>query len=117
MEKLEIRAVIKYQFLKGSKPQEIIDDFQKTLGESAPSNATVYNWYNEFRRGRTSIETIPSPGRPTEVTTRESYWPDGYREFSQWSKKRIVSLLLSAVWRCMFGARFHQICVPISNDG
>lgn len=72
MEKLEIRAVIKYQFLKGLKPQEIIDDFQKTLGESAPSDATVYNWYNEFKRGRTSTATIPSPGRPIEVTTQEN---------------------------------------------
>lgn len=71
MEKTEIRAVIKYQFLKGLNPQEIIADFQETLGESAPSNATVYNWYNEFKRGRTDTHDEPRPGRPIEVSTEQ----------------------------------------------
>lgn len=56
MEHTEIRAVIKYQFLKGSEPKDIIADFQKPLGASAPSDATVYNWYNNFKRGRTSTK-------------------------------------------------------------
>lgn len=72
MEKTEIRAVIKYQYLKGLKPQEIIDDFQKTLGASAPSKTTVYDWYNEFKRGRTSTSDEQRPGRPIEVTTPEN---------------------------------------------
>lgn len=72
MEQIEIRAVIKYQYLKGLKPQDIIDDFKKTLGTSAPSNATVYNWYNEFKRGRTSINDEHRSGRPLEVTTPEN---------------------------------------------
>lgn len=71
MEKVEIRAVIKYQYLKGLKPQEIIDDFNKTLGRSAPSKTTVYDWYNEFKRGRTSTSTIPSSGRPKEAVAPE----------------------------------------------
>lgn len=58
MKKTEIRTVIKYQYLEGLKPQEIIDDFQKTLGESAPSKTIVYDWYNEFRRGRLSTKTL-----------------------------------------------------------
>lgn len=33
---------------------------------------SVYDWYNEFERGRTSTLTIPSPGRPIEVTTQEN---------------------------------------------
>ena len=72
MEKVEIRAVIKYQFLKGLKPQEIIDDFQKTLEESAPSKTTVYDWYNHFKRGHTSTSDAPYTGRPVEVTTPEN---------------------------------------------
>lgn len=71
MDKTEIRAVIKYQFLKGLKPQDIIDDFQKTLGASSPSDRTVYNWYNEFKRGRTSTNDEHRSGRPKEVTTPE----------------------------------------------
>lgn len=72
MDQTEIRAVIKYQYLKGLKPQEIIADFQNTLGTSAPSNATVYNWYNEFKRGRTSTQDAERSGRPVEVTTPEN---------------------------------------------
>lgn len=71
MENIEIRAVIKYFHLKGLTPKEIIEDFQKTLGGSAPSNATVYNWINEFKRGRTSTFDEPRSGRPKEVTTPE----------------------------------------------
>lgn len=46
MEQIEIRTVIKYQFLIGVKPEDIIADFHKILGAFAPSDATFYNWYN-----------------------------------------------------------------------
>ncbi|XP_012561940.1 protein GVQW3-like [Hydra vulgaris] len=71
MEKTEIRAVIKYQYLKGLKPQEIINDFNKTLGSSAPSKTTVNDWYNEFKRGRSSTSDVERSGRPKEVATEE----------------------------------------------
>ena len=29
----------------------------------------VQKWFTKFRRGRTSTQTIPSPGRPNEITT------------------------------------------------
>ena len=29
----------------------------------------VQKWFTEFRYGRTSTETIPSPGRSNEITT------------------------------------------------
>ena len=31
----------------------------------------VQKWFTEFRCGRTSTETIPSPGRRNEITTPE----------------------------------------------
>ena len=31
----------------------------------------VQEWFTEFRYGRTSTETIPSPGRSNEITTPE----------------------------------------------
>lgn len=54
MDKLEIRAVIKYLQKKGLSGQEIHNDMVNVLGESAPSYATVKNWVAKFKRGRTS---------------------------------------------------------------
>lgn len=63
--------MIKYFHLKSYTPQQIIDELKSTLGESEPSNATVYNWVNEFKRGRTSVIDEPRPGRPKTATTPE----------------------------------------------
>ena len=41
MEKLEIRAVIKYFCKKGMPPNEIHEDFMETLGKESPSYSTV----------------------------------------------------------------------------
>ena len=43
MEKLEIRAVIKYFCKKGMHPKEIHEDFMEILGRGFPYN-TVNNW-------------------------------------------------------------------------
>ncbi|XP_036336279.1 histone-lysine N-methyltransferase SETMAR-like [Rhagoletis pomonella] len=72
MEKSELRAVIKYFHLKGLNQKQIIEELQTVLGEHAPSNATVYNWVNEFKRGRISTKDEPRSGRPKEVTTPET---------------------------------------------
>ena len=40
-------------------------------GESAPSFATIYNWVNEFKRGRLSTKDEHRQGRPVEATTSE----------------------------------------------
>ncbi|KAG5309238.1 SETMR methyltransferase, partial [Acromyrmex insinuator] len=49
MEKNEFRAVIKHLHMKEIKAE--LDNVHNT---SAPAFATVYNWVNEFKRGRTS---------------------------------------------------------------
>jgi len=49
MEKLELRAVIKYFHLKGMTPQEISCDVKETLWESAPAYCTVKKWHAEFK--------------------------------------------------------------------
>jgi len=50
--------VIKYFYIfeRLLQSQEIIEDFQKTLEESAPSNTTVFNWIAEFKHNHISIE-------------------------------------------------------------
>ena len=43
-----------------------------TLGEDAPSFATVKRWVAEFKRGRESVEDEPRSGRPRTSTTDEN---------------------------------------------
>ena len=43
MEKLEIRAVIKYFCKKGMPTKETPEDFMETLGKESPSYSTVKN--------------------------------------------------------------------------
>jgi histone-lysine N-methyltransferase SETMAR len=71
MEKLEIRAVIKYLYKKGLKGDEIHTDMVNVLGNDAPSRATVFNWLAEFKRGRSTIDDEPRSGRPKTATTEE----------------------------------------------
>ena len=56
IEKLEIRAVIKYFCKKAMPPKEIHEDFMETLGKDSPSFSTVKKWAAEFKRGRENIE-------------------------------------------------------------
>ena len=71
MEKLEIRGVIKYLHKKCLSGQEIHNDMVNVLVESAPSYATVKNWFAEVKLGRTSIRNGPRSGRPKTATTPE----------------------------------------------
>jgi len=71
MEKIEFRSVIKHFYIKGLTAKEIKNELDLVHGISAPSLATIYNWLNEFKRGRTSTNDEPRSGRPVEVTTLE----------------------------------------------
>jgi len=65
----ETRAVIKFFFLQGKPPKEICAILSETLGEHAPSYATVKKWVAQFKRGYFSTCDAPRPGRPKTVTT------------------------------------------------
>ena len=56
-------------FLQGKAPKEIHAILTETLGEHAPSYATVKNWVVQFKRGDFSTCDSPRPGRPKTVTT------------------------------------------------
>lgn len=71
MEKNDFRPVIKHFFLKGFRPKQIKEELDQVHGESAPSFATIYNWVNEFKRGRLSTKDEHRQGRPVEATTSE----------------------------------------------
>jgi len=55
-------------FLQGKSPKEIDAILTETLGEYAPSYATVKNWVAQLNF---SICVAPPPGRPKTVTTSE----------------------------------------------
>ena len=66
MEKSEFRAVIRHLYLKGLTPKEIKAELNEVDGTPAPAFATVYNWVNEFKRGRTSTKHKHPSGRLVE---------------------------------------------------
>ena len=57
----EMRAVIKFFFLQGKAPKEIHAILTQTLGERAPSYATVKNSVAQFKHDVFTCDT-PGPG-------------------------------------------------------
>jgi len=69
---IETRAVIKVFFpLQDKASKEIHEILRETLGEHAPSYATVKNWVSHFKRGDFSTCVATRPRRPKTVTTTE----------------------------------------------
>ena len=68
----ETRAVIKVFFpARKSAEGNSRHSEKKTLGEHAPSHATVKNWVAQVKRGDFSTCDAPRSGRPKTVTTPE----------------------------------------------
>jgi transposase len=61
---IERRAVIKFFFLQGKAPKEIHAILIETLGEHAPSYATVKNWMGQFKRGYVSTWSTQNSDLP-----------------------------------------------------
>ena len=68
---IETRVVTNFFFLQGKAPKEIHAILTETLGEHAPSYATVKNWVAKFKRGDFFTCDGPRSGRPKTVTTPE----------------------------------------------
>lgn len=71
MEKVELRAIIKYFDKKGLSPKQIHEELVETLRDKAPSYSMVKTWCADFKRGRTSTEDASRSGRPREAATPE----------------------------------------------
>ena len=63
--KIEYRAVIKFLCLEGSTAKEIYYQLAAVYGPSVPSFSTATRWFNEFKRGRQSLEDDTRSGRPS----------------------------------------------------
>ena len=64
--------MIYYDYKKSLSAEESHTSLVRVFGESAPSRATVGNWFREFSRGRESLEDEPRSGRPVTAVTREN---------------------------------------------
>jgi histone-lysine N-methyltransferase SETMAR len=69
MEKEQYRSVIRFLYLDGKTCEEIKERLVAVYKDHAPSMTTIRYWFNEFKRGRTSVLDEERPGRPIEVTT------------------------------------------------
>ena len=47
-------------------------NLQRVFDNQSPSQKTVYNWFNEFKHGKTTLEDNPHAGRPADVVTFEN---------------------------------------------
>ena len=61
------RAIIFYNFRRGLTQQQCIDEFNSIFGDEAPSNTSVYRWYAEFNRGRSSPQDEFRESRPKSI--------------------------------------------------
>ena len=68
---METRVVVKFFFLQGKTQKEIHAILTETLGEHAPSYATVKNWVAQFKRCDFSTCDSRRPVRPKTETTPE----------------------------------------------
>lgn len=66
------RAIIFHNFRRGLTRQECADELNSLYGNEGPSYSTVKNWYNEFNRGRRSLQDESREGRPTSVVVAEN---------------------------------------------
>ncbi|KAG5341710.1 SETMR methyltransferase, partial [Acromyrmex heyeri] len=71
MEKEQYRSVIRFLFLDGKMYEEIKTKLDAVNENSSPSMTTVRYWFNEFKRGRSSVFDEERPGRPADVVTEE----------------------------------------------
>lgn len=67
LESVQYRSVIRFLFLKGKSREEIRVELNAVYGEESPSEATIKRWFNDFKRGRTSVIDQQKCGRPSEI--------------------------------------------------
>eukprot|EP00794_Sanderia_malayensis_P014608 gene14608-16119_t len=79
LERRDFRAMIHYDFKKGMKQEECHTQLFQTFEDIAPSRATVFRWFAEFKRGRESLKDEAHPGRPPTAVVPETVAADSLK--------------------------------------
>lgn len=66
------RAMIFYDFRCGLNQKQSYERLKLSFDDAAPSLATVYNWFGEFKRNRTQLSDDIREGRPSTAVTEEN---------------------------------------------
>ena len=64
--------MILYDFKSGLNESQTLERLTQAIGDLAPSRATVFRWFAEFKSGRTSLKDEERSGRPTSVVIEEN---------------------------------------------
>ena len=65
--------MIFYNFKNGLNLAQSLERLTQAFGDLAPSRATVFNWFAEFKRGKTSFEDEERSERPLTVVTEDKH--------------------------------------------
>lgn len=66
------RAMIFYDFRCGLTQQQSIERLFSAFGDEALSKTTVYDWFTEFKRGRSSLTKTHGGGHPKDAVTQQN---------------------------------------------
>jgi len=112
---METWAVV-FFFLQGMAPKEIHAILTGTLGEHAPSYATVKNWVAQFKRGDFSTCDAPRPERPKTMTTPEiiDQIPELIFEDCRISSKSIAEQ--QGISRAWIGSIIHEAVCEVGPE-
>ena len=66
------RVIIFNNFRRGLTQRQCIDGLNSIFGDKAPSRTSVYRWYGEFNRGRSSHQDEFREIRPKSVVVPET---------------------------------------------
>ncbi|CAJ0961375.1 unnamed protein product, partial [Mesorhabditis belari] len=63
---IHLRHIMLYHFEKGWSVAESFRDLKELFGQGTIGRATVYEWFDRFKSGNTSVDDEPGRGRPSE---------------------------------------------------
>lgn len=64
--------MIYYDFKSYISPKQSVERLRAAFGNEAPSQRTVYSWYNEFKFDRVALSDDLREGRPVSTVTDEN---------------------------------------------